>query len=144
VVIASPTATFGLTEVKRGLYAAAGGLPRLVRALGMHKASELALTGRTLKAEQLQQLGFLTVAASPDSLIDEAVQLATEIASQSPDAVIVTRAALRDAWESASVERSSQLIEGRYKKDLLQGENLQIGLRAFAQKKQPKFIPSKF
>ncbi|VUC27569.1 unnamed protein product [Clonostachys rosea] len=142
LVIASPNATFGLTEVKRGLYAAAGGLPRLVRVLGMQLASELALTGRTLTAEELKQFGFLRVSKNQDSLLDEALQTAQEIASQSPDAVIVTRAALRDSWETASVERSCQLIEERYKKALLEGRNLKIGLEAFAQKGKPKWVPS--
>ncbi|CAI6091282.1 unnamed protein product [Clonostachys chloroleuca] len=137
LVIASPTATFGLTGVKRGLYAAAGGLPRLLRVLGMQLASELALTGRTLTAEELGHFGFLRVAKSQDSLLEEAIQTANEIASQSPDAVIVTRAALRDSWETASVERSSQLIEQRYKKALLEGNNLKVGLEAFAKKEKP-------
>lgn len=110
--------------------------------LGMHLGSELALTGRTLTAEQLKHHGFCRVSTSQDSLIDEALKTAEEIAAQSPDAVIVTRAALRDAWEHGSVERSSQLIEQRYRSALLQGENLQIGLEAFAGKKQPKWIPS--
>ncbi|CAH0054924.1 unnamed protein product [Clonostachys solani] len=142
LVIASPTATFGLTEVKRGLYAAAGGLPRLVRVLGMQLASELALTGKTLTAEELRHFGFLRVAQSQDSLLEEAIQTAQDIASQSPDAVIVTRAALRDSWETASVERSSQLIEQRYKKALLEGKNLKIGLEAFARKEKPNWVPS--
>lgn len=103
----------------------------------MQLGSELALTGRTLTAEELGHFGFLRVAKSQDSLLEEAIQTANEIASQSPDAVIVTRAALRDSWETASVERSSQLIEQRYKKALLEGNNLKIDLEAFAKKEKP-------
>jgi enoyl-CoA hydratase/carnithine racemase len=42
MVIASPTATFGLPEAQVGLYAAAGGLPRLIRN-GMLKCAPISL-----------------------------------------------------------------------------------------------------
>jgi enoyl-CoA hydratase/carnithine racemase len=143
MVIAASHATFGLPESKRGLYAAAGGLPRVVRTFGMQLASELALAGRILKAEELQHLGFLRISKSPDSLLDEAVQLGKDIASSSPDAVIVSRAGLREAWETASVERSAQVIEERFAQRIFSGENFKIGVEAFATKKQPIWVPSK-
>jgi len=49
IVVASPTAAFGLPEATVGLYAAAGGLPRIVRNAGLQIASEVAMTGRRLK-----------------------------------------------------------------------------------------------
>ncbi|UPK89751.1 hypothetical protein LCI18_000686 [Fusarium solani-melongenae] len=143
LAIASPTASFGLPEVKRGLYAAAGGLPRIVRIFGMQLAGEIALTGRSFPAQELQQYGFLRVSSSPESLLDEAVQLAVEVASQSPDAVLITRSALREAWETASVERSAQLSEERWLEPLFRGENLRIGLEAFRRKEKPKWVQSK-
>jgi enoyl-CoA hydratase/carnithine racemase len=42
MVVASPTASFGLPEATVGLYAAAGGLPRIVRNVGLQIASEVA------------------------------------------------------------------------------------------------------
>ncbi|KAI1853993.1 hypothetical protein JX266_001134 [Neoarthrinium moseri] len=143
LVLASPTAKFGLTEVKRGLYAAAGGLPRVVKTFGMQLAAEIALTGRMLTAQELQQYGFLRVSESQESVVGNALKLAKEIASQSPDAVIVSRAGLRDAWENASVERSAQLTEERWSQKLFEGENFRIGVEAFANKKQPAWVPSK-
>ncbi|KAH8647862.1 enoyl-CoA hydratase [Xylariales sp. PMI_506] len=144
LVIASPTATFGLTEVKRGLYAAAGGLPRVVQTFGMQLAGEIALTGRILTAQELSGYGFLRIAKSQESLVPEALAVAQEIAAQSPDAVIVSRAALRQAWETASVERAAQLVDERWAKQLFEGENFRIGLEAFAAKKKPDWVPSKF
>ena len=61
----------------------------------------------------------------------------------SPDAVIVTRAGLREAWETASVERASQITSARYDKALFEGDNIKIGLAAFAGKKKPEWLPSK-
>ncbi|KAJ9129907.1 Crotonase, core [Coniochaeta hoffmannii] len=143
LVIASPTAKFSLPEVKRGLYAGAGGLPRVVRTFGMQLAGEIAMTGRVLSAEELKGYGFLRVSSSPESLLSEALQLATGIADQSPDGIIVTRAGLRQAWETASVERSAQLIDERYHRALMEGENMRIGVEAFAKKQKPSWVPSR-
>ncbi|KAG5979457.1 hypothetical protein E4U55_005149 [Claviceps digitariae] len=143
MVVASPSATFGLPEVKRGLWAAAGGLPRVVRIFGMQKASEIALAGRVLSAIEAQQYGFCRVSASPERMIQDAVALATDVASMSPDAIVVSRAGLREAWETAGVETAVQLVQDRYAKGLLEGENLRIGLMAFVAKTDPEFVPSK-
>ncbi len=143
LVVASPTAKFALPEAKRGLYAGAGGLPRVVRTFGMQLASEIALAGRILTAQELRNFGFCRVSATQDSLVEEAVSLAKDIASQSPDALIVTRAGLRQAWETASVERAAQLTDERYNKVLLEGENMKIGTAAFAKKQEPQWVPSK-
>lgn len=143
MIVSSPSATFGLPEAKRGLWAAAGGIPRAVRTFGMQLASEIILAGRVLSAAEAKDLGFCRVAASPDDVVAEAVGLAKEVAAMSPDAIIVSRAGLREAWETASVERAAQLVQDRYAKGLLEGENLRIGLMAFVTKSKPEFVPSK-
>jgi enoyl-CoA hydratase/carnithine racemase len=43
MVVAAPHATFGLPEALRGIFAGAGGPPRLVRNVGLPIASEMAL-----------------------------------------------------------------------------------------------------
>jgi enoyl-CoA hydratase/carnithine racemase len=53
MVVASPTASFGLPEATVGLYAAAGGLPRIVRNVGLQIASEVAMTGRRFSAQEV-------------------------------------------------------------------------------------------
>lgn len=144
MILASPTATFGLPEAMRGLYAGAGGLSRLVRLAGITVASEIAMSGRYLSAAEAVQYNIANrVSKTPESLVDEAVELAGKIASLSPDAIIITRHGLRASWEHGSVERASQETELRYGKGLRDGENLGIGLRAFAEKKQPQWVPSK-
>ncbi|OAA60271.1 Crotonase, core [Niveomyces insectorum RCEF 264] len=142
LVVASPTAQFSLPEVKRGIYAGAGGLPRVVRTFGMQMAGEIALTGRVLSADELSRLGFLRVASSPASLIDEALKMANAVAAQSPDGIIVTRAGLRQAWETGSVERSAQITDERYNRALMEGENMRIGIAAFEKKQNPVWVAS--
>lgn len=144
MVVAAPEATFGLPEALRGIYAAAGGLPRLVRNVGMPIASEIAMTGRTLTAQEALQYQLINkVSKSRSSVVDEAIELAKKISNLSPDAVIVTRLALREAWENSSVERAFQLTDERLKEKLHSGENAREGLAAFAQKRKPNWTPSK-
>ncbi|KAL2395836.1 Mevalonyl-coenzyme A hydratase sidH [Exophiala dermatitidis] len=144
MTVASPTATFGLPETLRGIYAGAGGLPRLVRNVGLPLASEISMSGRTLSASEALQYQLINkISKSRESCVDEAVELAKKVADISPDAIIVTRAALRETWETASVERAYQLVEERYKKALVEGENSREGLAAFAQKRKPVWVPSK-
>jgi enoyl-CoA hydratase/carnithine racemase len=76
-------------------------------------------------------------------VVEEAIEMAKSIGELSPDAVIVTRHGLRQALETGSVERASQLTADRYGKELMSGENLKIGLMAFAGKTKPQWVPSK-
>ncbi|EPE28465.1 ClpP/crotonase [Glarea lozoyensis ATCC 20868] len=144
MTVASPTSSFSLPEVNVGLYAAAGGLPRLVHTLGMPLASEIALTGRRLTATEALSFHLINrVSSSPESLLDETIDLAKKIAAQSPDAVIVTRAGLREAWETASVENATKRVSERYDKGIFEGENVEIGLKAFKDKSKPVWKASK-
>lgn len=144
IILASPKATFGLPEASRGLYAAAGGLSRLVRLAGMTLASEIALTGRNLSAAEALHHGIINrISQTPASLVPEAIAVAEKMSELSPDAIIVTRHGLRESWELASVERASQSTDNRYGRALKEGENLKIGLRAFREKKKPKWVASK-
>jgi enoyl-CoA hydratase/carnithine racemase len=143
IVVASPTALFGLPEAARGLAANAGGLPRLVRLCGIQIASEVALAGRRLSADEALRLNLINkVSVTQDSVVQEAVELAQRVAEHSPDAIIVSRSAIREAWQQASVEQANRVTQDRFAKALYKGENAHIGLDAFAQKKKLKWRAS--
>ena len=144
MVVAAPGATFGLPEALRGIFAAAGGPPRLVRNVGLPVASEMALTGQPITAQRAKELNLVNrISLSQDTVVDEALKLANGIAAISPDAAIVTRAALRQAWEQGSVERATQLTIEQYNSALQSGDNALEGLNAFAEKRKPNWKPSK-
>ena len=107
-------------------------------------ASEIAMAGRQLSAQEAERYLIINkISKTHESLVDEAVEMASKIAGLSPDAIVVTRHGLRQAWETASVERASQLTAEAYGAKLAKAENTMIGLTAFAQKKQPQWVPSK-
>ncbi|KAF3920373.1 hypothetical protein ABW20_dc0102361 [Dactylellina cionopaga] len=144
MTIASPSASFSLPEALRGIYAAAGGLPRLVNIVGLPLATEIALTGRILSAKEALEYKLINkVSSSPESLVTEAVALARSIENLSPDAVIVTRAGLREAWKNGDVEAATRAIDELYNQKLMEGENRVEGLTAFAQKRKPVWKASK-
>ena len=143
-MIASPRAQFGLPEALVGVYAYGGGLPRLVRAVGLLAASDIALTGRRVSAQEALELHLISeISKTPESVVDETIEKAKQIAAISPDGIIVTRAALREAWESASVERAFQITHENFYEKLMKSENSVEGLAAFREKRKPVWKESK-
>jgi len=143
IVVAADTATFGLVEVKRGVAPYAGVLPRLIRTLGLQRASELALTGTTFTATQAHNWGLVNKVVPRETLLDEAVRYATLIAENSPDSIICTRAGLRQGWETASVVEATRITGQKEWADVQRGENIVEGLRAFKERRRPNWVPSK-
>ncbi|EEH20785.2 hypothetical protein PABG_03016 [Paracoccidioides brasiliensis Pb03] len=143
IVIASENADFRLPDVLRGTAAMAGAFPRLCRTFGLQRAMWLGLTAHTLTAQEGLAWGLVQKIVSIDNLVKEAVDVAKLIASMSPDSVIVTRAGIRQAWETSSVEHATFLTGEAYAADLMAGENAKEGILAFKEKRLPKWVPSK-
>ena len=144
LTIASSNAFFGLPEAEVGVYAYGGGLPRLVHTVGMQRAGDIALTGRRVYAQEALALGLIQgIAKSPDTVVAETLEKAKQIASISPDGIIVTRTALREAWETGSIERGYQIVHDNFYDKLMRSENAVEGLAAFREKRKPKWIGAK-
>ncbi|KAF7128311.1 hypothetical protein CNMCM5793_002853 [Aspergillus hiratsukae] len=143
IVVASENATFGLPEVQRGIAAVAGSLPRLVRVLGKQRAAEIALTGLTFSASQLERWGLVNRVVEHDRLLATAVEIATAISRNSPDSVRVTMEGLHYGWEMAGVEEASSALVDRWYSKLMAGENFHEGVRAFVEKRKPQWRPSR-
>lgn len=144
ISISSPKALFSLPEALVGVYAYGGGLPRLLRSAGLAAASDIALTGRRVPAQEALQLGLISrVSRSPESVLPDAIEVAKQIASISPDGIIVTRAAVREAWETGSIEDAFKKVHAQYYDGLMKSENSKEGLAAFREKRKPKWVNAK-
>ncbi|KAH8650072.1 enoyl-CoA hydratase/isomerase [Xylariales sp. PMI_506] len=143
IVVAAEDAYFGLPEVKRGVAAIGGALPRLLRTVGLQRATEFALTGRRATAQEMHAWGVVNKVVPRERVVEEAVGYARMIAENSPDAIICTRAGLRQGWETASVERSVEVTLEREFAELQRGENILEGLKAFAEKREPQWKASR-
>ena len=86
--IAAPGCNVALPEVKLGLIPGAGGTQRLPRVLGVEVALNMIVSGEPVKSEMLAMLPgqklFDKMAASAESLMDEALALAREKADVRP------------------------------------------------------------
>ncbi|WP_310627152.1 3-hydroxyacyl-CoA dehydrogenase NAD-binding domain-containing protein [Limnohabitans sp.] len=86
--IAAPGASIALPEVKIGLIPGAGGTQRLPRVLGVEAALNMIVSGEAIKSEMLAMLTsqklFNQMAASPESLMDEALAFARSMADVRP------------------------------------------------------------
>ncbi|KAH8595055.1 ClpP/crotonase-like domain-containing protein [Bisporella sp. PMI_857] len=143
ITIADESATFGLPEVKIGVVALAGALTRLVRTAGRQRAMEMALTGRTVHARELERWGLVNKVVKDGACVDEAVRIARLIAKNSPDSVTVTREGVKMGWEGIGAEEGTRILAEQWYPRMDKGENMKEGIRAFVEKRDPIWTPSK-
>ncbi|KAH7162104.1 carnitinyl-CoA dehydratase [Dactylonectria estremocensis] len=141
VIFASPNATFRLPEVLRGVSALAGALPRSMLLFGNHRTMDLVLTGRTLSVEEAEKWGLVKEIVPQDKLLERALDYASEIASLSPDSVIISRLGAREVWETG-VSRATMRGQELWAEAMLRSKNASEGLAAYREKRDPKWFPS--
>ncbi|KAF2156991.1 ClpP/crotonase [Myriangium duriaei CBS 260.36] len=144
LIVASTSAVFSLPEAKRGIVPVAGCLPRLTRTLGLQRTTELVLTGRNVDAKTLYDWGLVNrLVEFPTEVVPTAIQLAQEMCNNSPDALIVGRMGIRMSWETGSVEDTVSALADHWYPQLVDGENFREGIKAFVEKRSPKWTNSK-
>ncbi|MEW6275076.1 MAG: enoyl-CoA hydratase [Bacillota bacterium] len=137
-VIASEKARFSLAFVKVGLIPDCGCLYLLPRVIGLPKAKELMMTGRVVEAAEASALGLVNKVVPPEQLLPEALTLARELAQGPPLALGLLKSIVNRAFETDFL---TLLEEEALAQDLcLQTEDHREGVRAFFEKRKPKFI----
>jgi len=137
LVIASSSAVFGQVFGKVGLVPDLGGLYYLPRVVGMHRAKELILTQRMLKAGEALQMGIVNRVVIPEELEAHVLNLAKEIADGPAIAYGLGKMILSKSWESnlddiLQYEAFAQAI-------CMQTEDNKEGINAFYEKRTPVF-----
>jgi len=136
--IAVPHATFGLTEVKRGILAGNGGTQRILEQLPYAVGMELLLTGRSMDAATAARWGLVNAVVEPDELLSAARAIAHEIAANAPLAVQATKEL---AIRSRDVDRITGLrLEQAMNRHLQQTEDAHEGPAAFAERRPPQYV----
>ncbi len=135
--VAVDTATFGITEVKRGLLAANGGTQRPIKQLPYAIAMEMLLTGDAISAQEAYRWGLVNKVVPKESLLDTARHYAKRILSNGPLAVQATKElAVRSMDMSMADGLRMEQIMIRH---LLRTEDAAEGRLAFREKRQPEF-----
>lgn len=137
--IATARSKFGQPEVNLSLIPGAGGTQRLTRLVGIGKAKELIFTGKILSAEQAQQIGLVNLVTedSRQALMEQAQQMALEIMSKGPMAIMMAKIAINAGSETdmntgLMIERLAQTIA-------LSTEDRKEGTAAFLEKRPAAF-----
>ncbi|OHW97488.1 carnitinyl-dehydratase [Colletotrichum incanum] len=141
VIFASPNATFRLPEVLRGVSALAGALPRCMMLFGNHRTMDLVLTGRKMSVEEAHSWGLVKEIVPQDKLLEKTLDYADQIAALSPDSVIISRLAAREAWETG-VSRATMRGQELWAEAMLRSKNATEGLAAYREKREPRWFPS--
>lgn len=137
MIVASNSAQFGLPEVKRGLFAAAGGVFRLPRALPRVIANELIATGDAIAADRALAFGMINEVVSSDALIGSAMTLGQRIAANAP---ISVRESLQLARHSLSGnEDAIWKASNTAAMKVMTSADAQEGPRAFMEKRAPNW-----
>jgi len=141
LVIASERAQFALPEVKRGVIAAQGGIPRIASIAGHQLASEMLLIGATISAQDAHtRYGFVNKVVPHDQVLPTAIDWARRINENSPDAVQATKRSLLISQQIGNYEQAT--IAAAYAPEArrtYKGENIKEGLRAFSEKRKPQW-----
>jgi enoyl-CoA hydratase len=135
LIVAARDARFGIPEVKRGLFAAGGGVLRLAKALPYQRAMEMALTGDPMPAEEAHRFGLVNVLTEPGGALAGARELAARIAANGPLAVRASKQLIAGSvgWtDRAALDAQQELADTVFASaDALEGA------RAFAEKRSP-------
>lgn len=127
----------GLTETKLGIIPGAGGTQRLPRLIGEENAKKLIFTGRRISGRRAAEIGIAGRATEGDEVLEEAHDLAREIAESAPIAVEQAKRAI-DAGLQVDLDTGLE-IESRAYAVTLPTEDRQEGLDAFREDREPEF-----
>jgi enoyl-CoA hydratase/carnithine racemase len=107
-VIASTTATFTWSYIKRGLVADGGGMYFLPRRVGLSRAKELIFTGRRVDAEEALKMGIADRLAKHENLLADAQAWAAELSQNSGTALALSKSILEQTFEQSAEQVFSQ------------------------------------
>jgi enoyl-CoA hydratase/carnithine racemase len=114
-----------------------GACALLPRIIGQGRASDLLFTGRSMSGDEAAAWGFFNRIVAPETVVEEALQLATELANGPTFAHAMTKRMLHTEWDmpvdaAIDAEAQAQAI-------CMQTGDFARAYRAFAAKQKPQF-----
>jgi cyclohexa-1,5-dienecarbonyl-CoA hydratase len=137
MVYTTESAQWGFPEIKLGCYppVACTGLAALI---GQKRAAELILTGRTITGREAAEMGLATRSVPSKELDGAAERCVAELLKLSPAALAVAKKACY-AWDSMHFDKGLARAEKIYFEDLMKTDDAPEGIRAFIEKRDPKW-----
>ncbi|MFF3290869.1 crotonase/enoyl-CoA hydratase family protein [Streptomyces sp. NPDC003023] len=135
--VAGAGATFGLFEVRRGLFPIGGSTVRLPRQIPRTHALEMLLTGRPYTAAEAERVGLIGRVVPDGTALDAALGIAEQINACGPLAVEAVKASVYETAGMTEAEGlAAELKRGRPVFDTADAKE---GVRAFAEKRAPVY-----
>ena len=135
--VCADDARLGQPEIKLGLIPGGGGTQRLPRLVGHGRAMLLNLTGEFVDAETAYAWGLVEKVVPVEELEAAALEVAGQIAAQSPHAVAVLRELARTTRDLPLEEGLRREADGFVR--CLRSEDGAEGVAAFIEKRAPTF-----
>ena len=136
--VAADDATFGVTEVARGLYPMAGSSIRLPRQMPYCRAAELVLLGRHITAQEALEWGLVNRLVPKGEALAEARRMAAELCKTGPIALRAITRSLREIQADVP-EPEAMLKSDELANPVFASADAKEGMRAFKEKRPAEF-----
>jgi enoyl-CoA hydratase/carnithine racemase len=134
LAVVAEDAKLGLPEVKRGLFAAGGGM-YLARRIPLARALELTMTGDPITPREALALGLINAVVPADAVLDRALELAGRIAANGPLGVQASKRLVRmAAFEPLAEVRK---VQAELQQAVFSSEDAKEGATAFVERRPP-------
>ncbi len=137
--VATADAKLSIMEIKWGIIPDIAITATLRDIMSVDKIKELTYSGRILSGSESESMGLVTRIC--DDPLAAARQLASEIASKSPDAIRAAKTLLNEAWQQT--EADGLRLEATLQKTLMGSANQMEAVMANIQKRKPDFSDPK-
>lgn len=137
IALAANNAVFGLPEVKIGL-APSMISPYVISAIGERMAHYYFLTGERFGAEVARNIGLVHQVVEADALSGAGLNIAKMILENSPDALRSAKELIHSASKQKITQELTQKT-AEHLAELRASEQAQEGLRAFLEKRKPRW-----
>ena len=135
--VAGESATFGLFEVKRGLFPIGGSTVRLQRQIPRTHALEMLLTGRPYSAREAAGIGLVGHVVPDVEALDKALEIAEQIIECWPLAVEAVKASVYETAELTETDGLAAELKRGW--PIFDTADAKEGARAFAEKRVPDY-----
>ncbi|MET8979668.1 crotonase/enoyl-CoA hydratase family protein [Streptomyces sp. NPDC004539] len=135
--VAGESATFGLYEVRRGLFPIGGSTVRLQRQIPRTHALEMLLTGRAYTAPEAAAIGLVGHVVPDGTALDKALEIAEQVNACGPLAVEAVKASVYESAELTEAEGLAAELKRGW--PVFATEDAKEGTRAFAEKRAPVY-----
>jgi cyclohexa-1,5-dienecarbonyl-CoA hydratase len=137
IVYTAESAQWGFPEIKLGCYPPVA-CTALAALVGQKRAAELILTGRTIGGKEAAEIGLANRSVSENGLAGAVDECLTHLLKLSPAALALAKKASY-AWDSMHFDKGLARAERIYFEELMKTADAHEGIRAFMEKREPKW-----